>query len=93
MLFYLFRYLDQLDVPGAGIFNFISSRSAAAIITSLFISLLIGKRIILYLQKRQIGETVRNLGLEGQFQKTGTPSMGGIIILRSEERRVGKQCR
>lgn len=83
MLYYLFRYLDQLDVPGAGIFNFISSRSAAAIITSLFISLLIGKRIILYLQKRQIGETVRNLGLEGQFQKTGTPSMGGLIILAS----------
>ena len=83
MLYYLFRYLDNLDVPGAGIFNYISSRSAAAIITSLFISLLIGKRIILYLQRKQIGETVRNLGLEGQFQKTGTPSMGGIIILAS----------
>lgn len=83
MLYYLFRYLDNLDVPGAGIFNYISSRSAAAIITSLFISLLIGKRIILYLQRKQIGETVRNLGLEGQFQKTGTPSMGGLIILAS----------
>jgi phospho-N-acetylmuramoyl-pentapeptide-transferase len=83
MLYYLFRYLHQLDVPGAGIFNYISSRSAAAVITSLLISLLIGKRIILYLQRKQIGEIVRNLGLEGQYQKTGTPSMGGIIILAS----------
>jgi phospho-N-acetylmuramoyl-pentapeptide-transferase len=63
--------------------SYISFRSAAAIITSLFISLLIGKRIIRYLQKKQIGELVRDLGLEGQFQKKGTPSMGGIIILAS----------
>ena len=73
----------SLNFPGAGVFTFISFRSAAAIITSLIISLLIGKRIILYLQKKQVGEVVRNLGLEGQYQKQGTPSMGGIIILAS----------
>ncbi len=83
MLYYLFHYLDTLNIPGAGIFNYISSRSAAAVITSLFISLLIGKRIIRYLQFRQVGEVVRDLGLDGQFQKRGTPSMGGIIILAS----------
>lgn len=83
MLYYLFNYLESLDFPGARMGTYISSRSAAAIITSLFISLLIGKRIILYLQKKQIGEVVRDLGLEGQYRKTGTPSMGGIIILAS----------
>jgi phospho-N-acetylmuramoyl-pentapeptide-transferase len=83
MLYYLFQYLDKLNVPGAGVFNFISFRSAAAVITSLFISLLIGKRIIRYLQLKQVGEVVRELGLEGQYQKKGTPSMGGIIILAS----------
>jgi len=83
MLYYLFRYLDQLDVPGAGVFNYISFRSAMAVITSLFISMLIGKKIINYLRKRQVGEVVRDLGLEGQYQKQGTPSMGGIIILAS----------
>jgi phospho-N-acetylmuramoyl-pentapeptide-transferase len=83
MLYYLFQYLDKLNVPGAGVFNFISFRSAAAVITSLFISLLIGKRIIIYLQLKQVGEVVRELGLEGQYQKKGTPSMGGIIILAS----------
>jgi phospho-N-acetylmuramoyl-pentapeptide-transferase len=83
MLYYLFDYLDKLDFPGAGVFKFISFRSAAAVITSLFISLLIGKRIILYLQKKQVGEVVRDLDLEGQYQKKGTPSMGGIIILAS----------
>lgn len=83
MLYYLFQYLDQFDIPGAGIFNYISSRSAAAVITSLFISLLIGKRIIKILQVKQVGEVVRDLGLEGQYQKKGTPSMGGIIILAS----------
>ena len=83
MLYYLFRYLDQLDVPGAGMFNYISFRSALAVITSLFISMLIGKKIINYLQFKQVGEVVRNLGLEGQYQKKGTPSMGGIIILAS----------
>jgi phospho-N-acetylmuramoyl-pentapeptide-transferase len=83
MLYYLFRYLNELDVPGAGMFNYISFRSAMAVITSLIISLLIGKRIIKYLQVRQVGEVVRELGLEGQYQKSGTPSMGGIIILAS----------
>jgi phospho-N-acetylmuramoyl-pentapeptide-transferase len=83
MLVYLFRYLDTLNIPGAGVFQFISFRSAMAVITSLIISLLIGKKIILYLQKKQVGEVVRDLGLEGQYQKKGTPSMGGIIILAS----------
>ena len=83
MLYYLFQYLDSLNFPGARLFTFISFRSAAAVITSLIISLLIGKRIIQYLQKKQVGEVVRNLGLEGQYKKQGTPSMGGIIILAS----------
>jgi phospho-N-acetylmuramoyl-pentapeptide-transferase len=83
MLYYLFKYLHELNVPGAGVFAYISFRSAMAVITSLFISLLIGKRIIKYLQVKQIGEVVRDLGLEGQYQKIGTPSMGGIIILAS----------
>jgi phospho-N-acetylmuramoyl-pentapeptide-transferase len=83
MLNYLFDYLDKLNVPGAGVFAYISFRSAAAVITSLFISMLIGKRIIQSLQKKQVGEVVRDLGLEGQYRKEGTPSMGGIIILAS----------
>jgi len=83
MLYYLFQYLDKLNFPGAGVFSYISFRSAAAVITSLIISLLIGKRIINLLQKKQVGEVVRDLGLEGQYQKKGTPSMGGIIILAS----------
>ena len=83
MLYYLFDFLDKLDIPGAGVFKFISFRSAAAVITSLFISMMIGKRIILVLQRKQIGEVVRDLGLEGQYQKKGTPSMGGLIILAS----------
>jgi phospho-N-acetylmuramoyl-pentapeptide-transferase len=84
MFYYLFKYLDHLGFPGARLFtDFISFRSAAAIITSLIISLLIGKKIILYLQKKQVGEVVRDLGLEGQYLKQGTPSMGGVIILAS----------
>jgi phospho-N-acetylmuramoyl-pentapeptide-transferase len=83
MLYYLFRYLDTLGVPGAGVFNYISSRAAAAVIASLIISMLIGKSIINYLQRKQIGETIRNLDLEGQYRKQGTPSMGGIIIIAS----------
>ncbi|HEX2968439.1 MAG TPA: phospho-N-acetylmuramoyl-pentapeptide-transferase [Bacteroidales bacterium] len=83
MLYYLFKYLDTLNFPGARVGEYISFRSAAAVITSLFISLLIGKRIIKYLQIKQIGEVVRDLGLEGQYRKVGTPSMGGIIILAS----------
>jgi phospho-N-acetylmuramoyl-pentapeptide-transferase len=83
MFYYLFNYLDSLHFPGARLLSYISFRSAAAIITSLIISLLIGKRIINYLQKKQVGEIVRDLGLEGQYKKQGTPSMGGIIILAS----------
>jgi phospho-N-acetylmuramoyl-pentapeptide-transferase len=84
MFVYLFKYLDSLGFPGARLFyEFITFRSAAAVITSLIISLLIGKRIIQYLQKKQVGEVVRDLGLEGQYKKQGTPSMGGIIILAS----------
>ncbi|MFN8240678.1 MAG: phospho-N-acetylmuramoyl-pentapeptide-transferase [Bacteroidales bacterium] len=83
MFYYLFKYLDSLNFPGAGVFSYITFRSAAAVITSLIISMLIGKRIILFLQKKQVGEVVRDLGLEGQYQKQGTPSMGGLIILAS----------
>jgi phospho-N-acetylmuramoyl-pentapeptide-transferase len=80
MLYYLFHYLDKFDFPGAGLFNFISFRAAMAILTSLIISTLYGKTIIRKLQKAQIGETIRDLGLEGQMQKKGTPTMGGLII-------------
>ena len=83
MLYYLFRYLDSLGVPGAGVFNYLSFRSAAAVITSLLIAMLIGKKIIYFLQRKQIGETIRNLDLEGQYRKQGTPSMGGVIIITS----------
>jgi phospho-N-acetylmuramoyl-pentapeptide-transferase len=83
MLYYLFKYLDQIDVPGAGVFEYISFRTALAILTSLIISLVFGKKIIMLLQRKQIGETIRELGLEGQMQKKGTPTMGGIIILAS----------
>jgi len=82
MLYYLFTFLDKAyNVPGAGMFQFISFRAAMATIFSLFISLIYGKRIINYLRTKQIGETVRELGLEGQMAKTGTPTMGGLIIL------------
>jgi phospho-N-acetylmuramoyl-pentapeptide-transferase len=83
MLYYLFEYLNKYDVPGAGVFQYISFRTALTLITSLIISLLFGKRIIYALQKKQIGETIRDLGLEGQMQKKGTPTMGGLIILAS----------
>jgi phospho-N-acetylmuramoyl-pentapeptide-transferase len=80
MLYFLFQYLDRFDFPGAGLFNYISFRAAMAIITSLVISTMYGKKIIRKLQKAQIGETIRDLGLEGQMQKKGTPTMGGLII-------------
>jgi phospho-N-acetylmuramoyl-pentapeptide-transferase len=83
MIYHLFSYLDQFDVPGAGLFQFLSSRAAFTVITSLVISMIIGKRIIKILRRKQIGEPVRDLGLEGQYQKQGTPTMGGIIILAS----------
>ena len=81
MLYYLFNYLDQIDLPGAGMFKYVSFRSGLALILSLFISTAIGRQIIDKLQKLQIGETVRDLGLEGQMSKKGTPTMGGIIII------------
>jgi len=81
MLYYLFDYLNQLDVPGAGVFQYISFRAAMAVFTSLLISLIFGKSLIRFLQKQQVGETVRDLGLQGQIEKQGTPTMGGIIIL------------
>ncbi len=83
MLYYLFDYLNDINFPGAGLFNYISFRSAMAVITSLAVSLLIGKRIIAYLQLKQIGETIRDLDLAGQMAKKGTPTMGGIIIIAS----------
>jgi phospho-N-acetylmuramoyl-pentapeptide-transferase len=83
MLYYLFKYLEKLDFPGARMFHYISFRSALALITSLLFALFFGKIIINYLRYKQIGETVRDLGLEGQMQKKGTPTMGGIIILLS----------
>jgi len=82
MLYYLFTFLDKAhNIPGAGLFQFISFRAGMATIFSLFFSLIYGKRIINYLSEKQIGETVRELGLEGQMAKTGTPTMGGLIIL------------
>jgi phospho-N-acetylmuramoyl-pentapeptide-transferase len=82
MLYYLFTYLqDCCDFPGAGLFAYLSFRAALAVITSLVITLIFGKRWIRYLNKRQVGETIRNLGLEGQLEKEGTPTMGGLIIL------------
>ncbi len=81
MFYHLFDYLSQFGFPGAGVFQYISFRAALAVISSLIISMIFGKRIIYMLQMKQIGETVRDLGLEGQMQKKGTPTMGGIIIL------------
>ncbi|MCC7051215.1 MAG: phospho-N-acetylmuramoyl-pentapeptide-transferase [Bacteroidia bacterium] len=82
MFYYLFDYLDKhFDFPGAGVFQYISFRAALAIILSLIITTVFGKIVITYLRVKQVGETVRNLGLEGQMQKQGTPTMGGIIIL------------
>ena len=83
MLYDFFAYLDQIDFPGAGMFRYISFRSGMAMMFALFISTLIGRKIINKLQLMQIGETVRNLGLEGQMNKKGTPTMGGIIIIIS----------
>ena len=83
MLYYLFQYLNSIDFPGAGVFNYITFRAAVAVILSLIISMVFGKKIIGWLQKNQFGETVRDLGLEGQMAKQGTPTMGGLIILAS----------
>jgi len=84
MLYYLFDFLDQTyDLPGAGVFRYITFRAAMAVITSLLIGMVFGKRLIDRLQRLQVGETVRDLGLEGQSKKAGTPTMGGLIILLS----------
>lgn len=82
MLYYLFDYLDKnFDLPGAGVFQFISFRAGVATIFSLLITIIFGKQLINFLRKKQVGEEVRDLGLEGQLQKKGTPTMGGLIIL------------
>ncbi|WP_339754454.1 phospho-N-acetylmuramoyl-pentapeptide-transferase [uncultured Winogradskyella sp.] len=82
MLYYLFEYLEkQFQFPGASLFQYLTFRAAIAIILSLLISTIFGKRIIRFLQKQQVGETIRDLGLEGQVEKAGTPTMGGIIII------------
>jgi phospho-N-acetylmuramoyl-pentapeptide-transferase len=82
MLYYLFEFLEtQYNLPGAGLFNYLSFRAAVSVIISLIISVVFGKRIIEYLRKRQIGENVRKLGLEGEDKKSGTPTMGGLIII------------
>ena len=84
MLYYLFKYLeDAFAMPGAGVFEYLSFRAAGAVITSLIISLLFGNRWISFLNRKQVGETIRDLGLEGQLEKQGTPTMGGLIILAS----------
>lgn len=82
MLYYLITYLDRLfNIPGAGAFQYISFRAALALIVSLLISMVYGKRIIEFIRRKQIGETIRELGLEGQTKKAGTPTMGGLIII------------
>ena len=84
MLYYLFQYLEsQFNLPGAGLFQYITFRGAAAFIVGLLVSSIYGKKIIQFLKKQQVGETIRDLGLEGQNQKAGTPTMGGIIIIFS----------
>ncbi|MDH5474079.1 MAG: phospho-N-acetylmuramoyl-pentapeptide-transferase [Cyclobacteriaceae bacterium] len=82
MLYYLFEYLDKnFNLMGAGIFQYISFRAGAAVILSLLITIFFGKKLILLLQNKQIGESVRDLGLQGQMEKKGTPTMGGLIII------------
>lgn len=81
MLYHFFSYLEQFDFPGAGLFGYITFRAALTAVLSLIIATIFGKKIIRFLQKKQIGEEVRDLGLEGQYEKRGTPTMGGIIII------------
>ncbi len=83
MLYHLYTWLERFDIPGLGLFQYISFRAAGSLILSLFITLIFGKKIIRFIQKKQIGEEIRDLGLEGQMQKKGTPTMGGLIILVS----------
>src|SRR5579872_4009795 len=82
MFYYLFHYLrETYKLPGAGVFNYISFRAALALLASLVISAFFGKRLIAALRRKQVGETIRDLGLHGQKEKEGTPTMGGLIIL------------
>jgi phospho-N-acetylmuramoyl-pentapeptide-transferase len=82
MLYYLFNYLNKnTNLPGAGVFQYITFRTSMAVITSLIVTTVFGHRLIDYLRLKQVGESIRNLGLEGQMQKAGTPTMGGIIII------------
>jgi phospho-N-acetylmuramoyl-pentapeptide-transferase len=84
MLYYLFEYLrEAFQLPGANVFQYITFRAAMAVITSLLISLVFGKKLIEILRKKQVGESIRDLGLDGQMEKKGTPTMGGIIIIAS----------
>jgi phospho-N-acetylmuramoyl-pentapeptide-transferase len=84
MLYYLFSYIDrQFDFPGAGLFQYISFRAGAAAVLSLLITITFGEKLIGYLRRKQVGEDIRDLGLEGQMQKKGTPTMGGLIILNA----------
>ncbi|NLX81187.1 MAG: phospho-N-acetylmuramoyl-pentapeptide-transferase, partial [Proteiniphilum sp.] len=83
MLYYLFQYLNTLNFPGAGMFQYVSFRAALAALISLLFSVIVGAQIIKRLQKMQIGETIRDLDLEGQYSKRGTPTMGGLIIIAS----------
>lgn len=82
MLYHLFDYIDQtFDLPGAGVFKYISFRAGMAALVSLLITITLGKTIIDWIRKKSIGETVRELGLQGQLEKKGTPTMGGIMIM------------
>lgn len=82
MLYHFFNYINkQIDFPGSGLFDFISFRAGMAVITSLIITLLFGAKLIEFLQKKQVGESIRDLGLDGQMEKAGTPTMGGVIII------------
>ena len=83
MIYHIFEWLEEYDIPGQGLMEYLSFRAILAFTTALLISIFAGKRIIGWLQKKQIGETIRDLGLEGQMQKKGTPTMGGIIIFIS----------
>jgi phospho-N-acetylmuramoyl-pentapeptide-transferase len=83
MLYHLYKLIEHWDIPGFGVFQYISFRASASVILSLVLTMIFGKKIIRFLQKKQIGEEIRNLGLEGQMQKKGTPTMGGVIILTS----------
>jgi phospho-N-acetylmuramoyl-pentapeptide-transferase len=83
MLYYLFEYLQELNIPGAGVFQYISFRAAMAIVVSLLISMVFGGKIINLIRAQQAGESIRDLGLKGQMEKAGTPTMGGLIILAS----------